>query len=75
MKISDIADQPCQPRRNRRAFLGMGLGIGLASLYPGYPALMVAQGSGQRIDEDDPANIKLAHRLDARSVTEGDLQF
>jgi hypothetical protein len=36
---------------------------------------LCAQTRGRTVDEDDPANIKLCHRLNARSLTEDDLRF
>ncbi|HEU0005132.1 MAG TPA: hypothetical protein VFS12_03980, partial [Terriglobia bacterium] len=53
----------------------MGFGAAAAALWPGHPGLAAAQGSGKRIDEDDPSNAKLAHRLNARSITDDDLLF
>jgi mannonate dehydratase len=34
-----------------------------------------AQRSGPRIDEDDPANVKIAHRLDWKNLSDDDLLF
>jgi len=42
-------------------------------LAAGWPLL--GQTRGKHIDEDDPANIKLCHRLNARSITDDDLLF
>jgi mannonate dehydratase len=40
------------------------------------PATVAAKaGSTKRIDEDDPTNVKLAHRLNARSISDDDLLF
>jgi mannonate dehydratase len=39
----------------------------------GWP--LFAQNRGKSIDEADPGNIKLCHRLNARSVTDDDLRF
>jgi mannonate dehydratase len=62
------------PLPNRRAFLEMGLGP--AAFWPGNRlVLMTAQRSSKRLEEDDPTNIKLAHRLNARSITDDDLLF
>jgi mannonate dehydratase len=36
---------------------------------------LFAQNRGKPIDEADPGNIKLCHRLNARSVTDDDLRF
>jgi len=52
----------------------MGLGAA-AGLFSSHPAFMVAQAAGKRIDEGDPSNIKLAHRLNARHITDDDLLF
>ena len=49
---------------NRRAVLRLG------ALWPACLA-----GQGRAITEDDPANTKLAHRLNARTVTDDDLLF
>lgn len=57
--------------QSRRSFLGLGLGTA-AAFCPGWSA---AQGLVKRIDEDDPSNTKLAHRLNARGITDDDLLF
>lgn len=61
--------------QKRRTFLKMGLGATAVAWWPGHLEFMAAQGSGKRIDEEDPSNIKLAHRLNARSITDDDLLF
>ena len=75
MKISDIADEG-QSCRSRRSFLAMGFGTAAAALWPSHARFLAAQGApGKRIDEDDPSNTKLAHRLNARGITDDDLLF
>src|SRR5213076_113930 len=51
----------------RRRFLQTSLG--------GAALPLVAQKTVRPIDESDPANTKLCHRLNARSVTDDDLHF
>jgi mannonate dehydratase len=51
----------------RRRFLHTALSAAAVPLF--------AQTRGKAIDEDDPANIKLCHRLNARSLTDDDLRF
>jgi mannonate dehydratase len=51
----------------RRRFLQTALGAAAAPL--------VAQRAPKVIGEDDPANTKIAHRINARTVTDDDLQF
>src|SRR5687768_10475705 len=36
---------------------------------------LLAQNRAKSIDEDDPGNLKIAHRLNARSITDDDLLF
>lgn len=62
--------------RDRRTILRTGIGAVAAALYRrmGLESL-AAQLPSQRIDEDDPSNIKLAHRLNVRSITDDDLLF
>lgn len=61
---------------NRRAFLGMGLGLTASGLWPdNCPVSIAAERSNKPLEEDDPANAKLAHGLDARRVTDDDLLF
>ncbi|HEY2014611.1 MAG TPA: mannonate dehydratase [Bryobacteraceae bacterium] len=51
----------------RRQFLGSLIGAA------GFPLL--AQNRSKVIAESDPANAKLCHRLDAKSITDDDLRF
>src|SRR5258705_9959 len=51
----------------RRRFLQSWMAAG------GFPLL--AQSPARRIEESDPANLKLCHRLDARQITDDDLRF
>ena len=62
---------PANSSQSRRSFLGAGLGIAAAS----WSASSAAQGLAKRIDEDDPSNTKLVHRLSARGITDDDLLF
>ncbi|HEX2524224.1 MAG TPA: mannonate dehydratase [Terriglobia bacterium] len=64
----------------RRDFVG--LATGAVAFGPRLQPAMLAQamldantGSTKRIGEDDPANIKLAHRLNAHSITDDELLF
>jgi mannonate dehydratase len=52
---------------HRRLFLQASM---CAAAWP-----VLAQNKGRHIDEADPGNIKLCHRLNARSVTDDDLRF
>jgi mannonate dehydratase len=68
------------PSLRRRDFIGLAAGAG--TFWPRLQPALFAQatvaaktGSPKRSDEDDPANTKLAHRLNARSITEDDLLF
>ncbi len=56
-----LSEWDLEPRQRR---------CGLAHL-----GFLIGQGSGNRIDEEDPSNTKLAHRLNARSITDDDLLF
>jgi mannonate dehydratase len=51
----------------RRDFLTVPWAAGVSAL--------LAQRSSRIIDEYDPSNIKLAHRLNARTITDDDLRF
>jgi mannonate dehydratase len=55
---------------SRRDLLGVGVGAAAASL-----GLGSAARSTQPLDEHDPSNTKLAHRINARTVTDDDLLF
>jgi hypothetical protein len=41
----------------------------------GPPASLVGAEAAKPIDESDPGNAKLCHRLDAKSITDDDLRF
>jgi mannonate dehydratase len=68
-------DSCANPIHQRRTFLKMGLGAAAVALLPGGASFLAAQHSGDPIDEDDPSNIKIAHRLRANSITDDDLLF
>src|ERR1700730_121253 len=51
----------------RRQFLGTALCASAAPIF--------AQKSIAAADESDPSNVKLCHRLDAKSITDDDLRF
>jgi len=55
---------------SRRDLLGVGVGAAAVSL-----GLGSAARSTQPLDEHDPSNTKLAHRINARTVTDDDLLF
>src|ERR1041385_4666412 len=38
-------------------------------------ALLLGQGPNGKIDESDPGNVKIAHRINARGITDDDLLF
>jgi len=59
--------------QQRRTFLKTGLGAA-AALLSGCGKLPSRQAV-LPIDEDDPSNIKIAHRLNAKSMTDDDLLF
>ncbi len=62
--------------RHRRQFLRMGMGAAVAALRPRIRSESLAtQLHSKRIDEENPSNIKLAHRLNARNITDDDLLF
>src|SRR5436190_22757500 len=51
----------------RRRFLQSSMGAACVPL--------LAQVPARRLEESDPANAKLCHRLDARQITDDDLRF
>src|SRR5262245_45677994 len=76
MQTSVVTDKNCRTAiPKRRTFLKSALGVASVALWSGRPSMMASQRSGKLIEEDDPANIKLAHRLNAREITDDDLLF
>ena len=60
---------------SRRNFLKLGLGTAALSLLPDRPSLRAAQGKAVRFTEDDPANTRIAHRINVRGLIDDDLLF
>lgn len=59
----------------RRNFLQLGLGAAALALLPGRAGLRAAPGKGSPLTEDDPANTRIAHRINIRGLTDDDLLF
>jgi mannonate dehydratase len=76
MRTSRLTNESClNPIRKRRTFLKSALGVASMAIWSGRGSMMASQRSGKVIEEDDPANTKLAHRLNAREITDDDLLF
>ena len=76
MRTSRLTNESClNPIRKRRTFLKSALGVASMAIWSGRGSMMASQRSVKVIEEGDPANTKLAHRLNAREITDDDLLF
>jgi mannonate dehydratase len=76
MSAVDRPSKPdCEQVSHRRTFLKLGLAAAASSALSRQDRLMAAHVSAGSISEEDSANIKIAHRLNARSITDDDILF
>src|SRR5262245_24797080 len=76
MTTARLTNESClSPNPKRRAFLKSALGLASMAIWSGRASMIASQRSKKVIEEDDPANTKLAHRLNAREITDDDLLF